>query len=214
VSEMSLNDAQTRVLGVIVDNDEWVTHETFKHLGLNKNYLTNVIHSLKKAGMLPRGFRVHRGHKIGPRLSEFIECVEKGLYVQYFAPRFDMKPSEARKLFKRLKASDHPRCRSLTLLEKPKPKPKPKVKPRPKPKPKVKPEPLNLCPICKKGLLHEGTCSECAFDEAEGIECPNGLIRPLEHPETCKLCSDYESPATCNWNQWILDEVEDLGPST
>jgi len=139
VSELSLNDAQTRVLGVIVDNDDWVTHETFKHLGLNKSYITNVVHSLKKAGMLPSDFRVHRGHKIGERLPEFIECIEQGLYVQDFAPRFNMKVSEARKLFKRLKVSDHPRCRDLKLVEDQKRiiKPRPKAKAKPKPEVKI-----------------------------------------------------------------------------
>lgn len=76
----------------------------------------------------------------------------------------------------------------------------------------IEPEmPENQCPICIKGRLVEGGCSECGFDEAEGIECPHGLTRPLENLEICKNCGDYKRaygsyPALCGWNQWVVEE--------
>lgn len=59
------------------------------------------------------------------------------------------------------------------------------------PKP-LKPQPLeptgDVCPICKKGKLEKGECSECGWDEAEGIACSSGLLRPDEDPTECEKC--------------------------
>lgn len=75
--------------------------------------------------------------------------------------------------------------------------------------PRVEPE-GDLCPVCGAPGYIEGECRSCGFDEAEGIECPLGLIRPLEDLEKCKGCASYKrkygpKPALCNWNHWILE---------
>lgn len=67
-----------------------------------------------------------------------------------------------------------------------------------------------VCPVCSKGHLIEGACDECGWDEAEGIECPEGLIRPFEKPEICKGCKAHykraygDFPARCLWNEWVV----------
>lgn len=69
----------------------------------------------------------------------------------------------------------------------------------------------SVCPVCQKGILHNGACDNCGWDEAEGIECPNGLARPFEKMEVCKGCNDYkrvygDSPRKCRWNGWLNHE--------
>jgi len=65
--------------------------------------------------------------------------------------------------------------------------------------------PLGTCPVCRKGKLLRGACDSCEWDEAEGITCPKGLVKPLEKVETCMDCVIFaptdEQP--CQWVPWI-----------
>ena len=67
------------------------------------------------------------------------------------------------------------------------------------------------CPVCGDGILEEGACDKCGFDEAEGVECPKGLVRPFEKPEICKMCLEYKRAygnysAKCKWDKWVEEE--------
>lgn len=74
--------------------------------------------------------------------------------------------------------------------------------------PKTTTEDGALCPVCREGHLMKGACDKCGFDEAEGIECPGGLVRPFEKVEVCRGCLFYKRvygnrPAFCKWDQWV-----------
>ncbi len=67
--------------------------------------------------------------------------------------------------------------------------------------------PPGTCPMCRKGKLMKGACDACGWNEADGVECHRGLVKPLENTETCAGCGLYEHTKSqpCTWTKWVDD---------
>ena len=61
------------------------------------------------------------------------------------------------------------------------------------------------CPVCRKGNLMKGACDACGWDEADGVECHGGLVKPLENTEICSKCDlyDHDKEQPCTWTKWV-----------